>query len=161
MKAHFGRGVTGVALAAALAATATGCSDGTTSPSGAVSQAASAGADLASRAAEAAASASAAVQQQIDGIKDGVDARDAVKLSGQDTDADGRVTVKATARNTTDDAKSFLVQVTFRDSGGNLLDTVAVTVSDVPGGGSKDATARSTRTLSGTVRTEVERAVRY
>ncbi|MFD7552132.1 FxLYD domain-containing protein [Streptomyces sp. NPDC059578] len=154
-----------VALVAGLAATGTGCSDSGGSPSGTVSKAASAaasaGAGLASQAAEAAASASAAAERKIDEVTDGVDARDEVKLSGQATDGDGRTTVEVTAHNTADSTKSFVVQVTFQDSAGNLVDAVAVTVSDVPAAGTKKAVARSTHQLSGTIRTKVDRALRY
>ncbi|MER5494424.1 FxLYD domain-containing protein [Streptomyces sp. LE64] len=161
MNGHVGRSVIGTALlVGCVLGGAAGCSDGG-SPSSTVSQAASAGADLASRAAEAAASAGAAVERQFDEIADGVDARDEVDLAGQATDADGRTTVRVTARNTTQSTRSFVVQVTFDDANGNLLDTVAVTVSDVPAGGTGEATARSNRTLSGEVRTRVERALRY
>jgi hypothetical protein len=162
---HVARAVVGIVLVAGLTATGTGCSDDGTSPSGTVSKAASAaasaGAGLASQAAEAAASASAAAERKFQEITDGVDARDEVKLSDQATDGDGRTTVRVTARNTVDSTKSFVVQVTFRDSQGNLVDTVAVTVSDVAARGTGDAVARSAHQLSGTIRTEVDRALRY
>jgi hypothetical protein len=75
-------------------------------------------------------------------------------------DSAGRATVKATATNPTSAAKTYAVQVDFRDKGGNLLDTVVVTLKDVPAGAAKDATARSNRTLSGDVTADVARAVR-
>lgn len=53
------------------------------------------------------------------------------------------------------------VQLGTPTTSGNLLDAVAVTVSDVAAGGSGKATARSNRDLSGGVKAEVGRAVRY
>jgi hypothetical protein len=66
-----------------------------------------------------------------------------------------------TVTNSASSQKSYAVQVNFRDKSGNLLDTVVVTVSDVAAGASKDATARSNRTLSGDVTADVARAVRH
>lgn len=160
-------GLTGVVALAGL----TGCSDGN-SPSATVSKAASAassvGAEatnavssLASRASEAIASATAEAGRRLDKVKDGVDARDAVRLGTPATDSDGRTTVGITVDNTASSAKSFAVQVNFKDQGGNLLDTVVVTVSDVPAGKSGTATARSTRKLSGEVKAAVGTALRY
>ncbi|GAA3300188.1 hypothetical protein GCM10020295_40280 [Streptomyces cinereospinus] len=74
---------------------------------------------------------------------------------------DGRTTVEVTVRNTTDTAKSFLVQVGFDDPDGTFRDTVAVTVRDVPAGGTGKGTARSTHELPAEVRVTAERAVRY
>ncbi|MER6672269.1 FxLYD domain-containing protein [Streptomyces sp. NPDC000983] len=143
----------GVAVPAALLALAlgglVGCSEDDL-PEGVSSRAASAASALASEA-----------EKQLDGIKDGVDAKDEVRLGDTGTDG-GKVTVPVTVENTDDSTKSFGVQVDFTDSDGNRLDTVVVTVSDVAGGESKEATARSNRDLSGdNVRAEVARAVRY
>lgn len=135
----------------------TGCSDGD-SPSDAVRKAASA----AERATEAWSSATAEAGRRFDEIKGGVDAKDAVRLGTPATGGDGRTTVEVTVRNDSDSAKTFAVQVDFTDKdGGNHLDTVVVTVPDVPAGGSKKATARSNRDLSGEIGAEVGRAVRY
>ncbi|MEU8464034.1 hypothetical protein [Streptomyces sp. NPDC029003] len=142
---------------AALAAGATGCSDGSTTPSDVASKAASAvqsvGADLDSAAAEA--------KKKLDGIKDGVNAKNEVVLGAVEPDADGRSTVPVTVSNTAADKKSFAVQVNFRDGGGNLLDTVVVTVADVAPGAAGEGTARSTRNLSGDVKAETGTALRY
>jgi len=73
----------------------------------------------------------------------------------------GRVTAEVTATNPTSSAKSYVVQVDFRDQSGNLLDTTVVTLDDVPAGGSKNATARSNRSLTGDVKTDVARAARH
>ncbi|MEU5040722.1 hypothetical protein [Streptomyces griseorubiginosus] len=151
------------ALLAALALTGltgltglTACSDGD-SPSSVASKVASA----ASRAGDAVASATAEAGRRFDDIKNGVDAKDDVRLAAPTTAADGRTTVEVTATNRADSAKSFAVQVDFTGQDGKLLDVVVVTVSDVPAGGSGKATARSTHALSGKATAKVSRAVRY
>ncbi|MGH1555736.1 hypothetical protein ACRAWF_39590 [Streptomyces sp. L7] len=111
----------------------TGCSDDS-SPSSVASKAASAVASIGSQATAAIASATAEVGRRLDEVKNGVDAKDAVKLGTPTTDSAGRSTVEVTADNEAGSAKSFAVQVEFKDTGGNLLDTVVVTVSDVPAG---------------------------
>lgn len=116
---------------------------------------------VASRAASAFASATAEAGRQLDDIKGGVDAKGAVRLGGTTTDSDGRTTVEATVENTTDSTKSFAVQVDFRNESGDLLDATVVTVSDVAAGQSGKGTARSTHDLSGDVKAEVARALRY
>ncbi|GAA3807678.1 hypothetical protein GCM10022403_047250 [Streptomyces coacervatus] len=94
-------------------------------------------------------------------MKNGIDATGDVHL-GVPTPADGgRSSVQVTVHNTADSAKSFAVQVNFRDGDGNLLDATVVTVGDVGSGKDGTATARSNRKLSGTIRAEVGRAVRY
>jgi hypothetical protein len=162
------RPVTSAALTAALttvlAVAAAGCSDsgdGGSSPSDLVSQAASAVESIGSQATGAIASATEEAGRKLEEIKGGVDAKSDVTLGTARTDGNGYSTVAVTARNTTDAAKSFTVQVTYKDVNGNLLDTVVLTVSDVPASGSKEATARSNRKLSGEVKTEVTNAVRY
>ncbi|MFC8365067.1 hypothetical protein ACFUIY_34965 [Streptomyces griseorubiginosus] len=151
------------ALLAALALTGltgltglTACSDGD-SPSSVASKVASA----ASRAGDAVSSATAEAGRRFDDIKNGVDAKDDVRLASPTTAADGRTTVEVTATNRADSAKSFAVQVDFTGRDGKLLDVVVVTVSDVPAGGTGRATARSTHTLSGKATAKVSRAVRY
>lgn len=137
------------ALALAGSAVLTGCSDDDT-PSSAVSEAASAAQSLASEA-----------ERRFGDIKGGVNAKDAVSLGDPDIGSDGRVSVEATAENTTDSTKSFVVQINLSDPNGNLLEPVVVTISDVPANQSKKATATGKRDLTGDVRAEVERAVRY
>lgn len=160
-----------VAAVVSLAASLTACSDDS-SPSDAASKAASAAsraASAASRAASAAtqagdalASATAEAGRKFDEFKNGADAKDEVKTDGSvSADSDGRATVKVTASNPTSSARSYVVQVDFRDTGGNLLDTTVVTVDDVAANGSKDATARSNRALTGDVDATVARAVRH
>ncbi|MEV7884999.1 hypothetical protein ACWD3I_07915 [Streptomyces sp. NPDC002817] len=147
------------ALAATVAAAAltglTGCSDDDT-PASVASRAASA----ASQGADVFASATAEVGERFDDIKNGVDVKDDVKL-GTVTTSGGRAEAEVSATNTAGSQKSFLVQVNFTDGDGNFLDSVAVTVSDVAAGSSGKATARSNRDLSGAVKAEVDRAVRY
>ncbi|MEV0910163.1 hypothetical protein [Streptomyces hokutonensis] len=138
----------------------TGCSDDS-SPSSVASKAASAVASVGSQATAAIASATAEAGRRLDEVKNGVDAKDAVKLGTPTTDSAGRSTVEVTADNKAGSAKSFAVQVEFKDTGGNLLDTVVVTVSDVPAGKSGTGTARSNRKLSSDVRAETGTALRY
>ncbi|WP_371680663.1 hypothetical protein [Streptomyces sp. NBC_01276] len=161
------RGAAG-ALLTVLAWGAAGCSDSGGSPSGAVSSAAaavrSAGEAVSSAAAEAgkaAASAAAVAKEKLAEVKGGVNAKEQVTLGPVATDGDGYTTVPVTVRNTDDGEKSFAVQVEFEDEGGNLLDTVVVTVTDVPGKGTGQGTARSTHKLSGTVTALTGTALRY
>ena len=84
-----------------------------------------------------------------------------MRLGTPGVGSDDRARVEVTVDNTDDSARSFAVQVDFTDTGGGLLDTVVVTVRDVPAGESATATARSTHDLPGDVRAEVARALRY
>ncbi|MFF1339408.1 hypothetical protein ACFVYT_16105 [Streptomyces sp. NPDC058290] len=144
------------AVIAALAPGATACS-GDTTPSDVASKAASAvasvGADLNAAAAEA--------KKKLDGVKGGVDAKGDVRLRTPSKDADGHASVRVTVSNTATSTKSFAVQVDFRDTGGNLLDTVVVTLSDVAPGAAGEGTARSNRGLSGDVKADMGTALRY
>ncbi|KRD19033.1 MULTISPECIES: hypothetical protein [unclassified Streptomyces] len=164
--------VRGAALLTGLAALTalTGCS-GDDSPSSVASKAASAAqsvgaqataaaSSLASEASEAFSSATAEVGRKLDGIEGGVDAKGDVKLGTPTADGD-RSAVEVTVTNSVDSTKSFGVEVDFKDSGGKLLDSVLVTVTDVPAGKSAKAIARSHRALSGEVKAEAARAVRY
>ncbi|MFE4665474.1 hypothetical protein ACFRI7_06070 [Streptomyces sp. NPDC056716] len=170
--------VVALLTAAVVAVGTAGCSNSTTPSSvaskaasaassvgseatGAASKAASAAESLASGASDTLASASAEAKDKLDAVKGGVDAAGDVRLGTAATGADGRTTVGVSAHNTTDSAKNFAVEVDFRDSGGNLLDVVAVTVSNVAAGKTGTATATSHRQLTGTVKTEVQRALRY
>ncbi|MFD5446853.1 hypothetical protein ACWDTR_01475 [Streptomyces sp. NPDC003470] len=164
-RAHRAAAVT--VLAAAVLA---GCSDGgdgggggtpTDSASAAVSRAASAASSLASEGSDALASATAEAGRWLEDITSGADVKADVKAGAPETDSGGRTTAAITVRNTAEDTKSFAVQVNFTDTGNTLLDTVVVTVDDVPAGRSGSATARSSHDLSGDVRAVVARAVRY
>ncbi|MCT9075074.1 FxLYD domain-containing protein [Streptomyces fulvoviolaceus] len=156
MAGHRARWGTAAALTAVTAAALTGCSDDTT-PSSVASKAAS----IASKASDVVASATAEAGRRFDDIKNGVNAKDDVRIGTPATASDGRTTVEVTATNTADSSKSFAVQVDFTDGDGKLVDAVVVTVSDVAAGGSGKGTARSTHDLSGEVKTKVSRAVRY
>ncbi|MFF8448664.1 hypothetical protein ACF06Q_13285 [Streptomyces leeuwenhoekii] len=156
-----GAAVLAVALSLALSGCADDDGDSPAEPSDAASRAASAAASLASEASEVLASATAEAGRRIEEITEGIDVRDDVRLGTPRTDGAGRATVEVTARNTAASARSFVVQIDFTDRDGNLRDTVVVTVSGVPAGQSGRATARSTHALSGDVRAEVARAVRY
>ncbi|MFE2534342.1 hypothetical protein [Streptomyces sp. NPDC059371] len=160
-----------VSVVAALAAQLTACSDDS-SPSSTASKAASAASRAASAVSEAAsaateagdalASATAEAGRKFDEFKGGADAKGEVKIDGTASPgSDGRLTVGVTATNPTSSAKSYVVQVDFRDQSGNLLDTTVVSVNDVAAGASKDGTARSNRSLTGDVKTGVARAVRH
>ncbi|MFJ9118891.1 hypothetical protein ACIRJO_25455 [Streptomyces sp. NPDC102394] len=163
------RRCTAVALLMACAvAGVSSCSDSssTTSPArskaaSAASAASSAVASLASQGASALASASAEAKRRLDEVKSGINAKDEVSLGAPASAGDGRITVPVTVHNTANSAKSFVVQVSFNDTKGNLLDTCVVTVGNVAAGKDGNATARSNRKLSGPVRAEVARALRY
>ncbi|MFJ5729049.1 hypothetical protein [Streptomyces paradoxus] len=150
----------GAATALILSAVLAGCG-GDDTPAEAASKAESAVGSIASEAGEAVESVSAEAQQRLDDIQDGVDVKGDVTTGAPVTGSDGRVRTDVTARNTDDSARSFAVQVDFRNADGRLVDTVIVTVDHVQAGQSATATARSTHELSGEVRTEVARAVRY
>ncbi|MFG2370137.1 hypothetical protein ACGFY9_01490 [Streptomyces sp. NPDC048504] len=158
------RGAVRVAAAVTLGLTGlaglTGCSDDST-PASVASKAASAVSSIGAQATGAIASATAEAGRRLDNVKNGVDAKDAVRLATPATDSAGRSTVEVTVDNTDGSAKSFAVQVEFKDDAGNLLDTVVVTVSHVPAHKSATATARSNRELSGGVKADVGRALRY
>ncbi|MFE6094869.1 hypothetical protein ACFQ7M_23310 [Streptomyces massasporeus] len=150
----------GAALALALSAALTGCSSDDT-PSDAASKAESAVGSIASGASEAIESATAEAGRRLDDIQDGIDVKGDVRIGTPVTGSDGRVRAEVTVRNSDDSTRSFAVQVDFKKSGGDLVDTVIVTVDHVQAGESATATARSTHDLSGDVRTDVARAVRY
>ncbi|MEG3630971.1 FxLYD domain-containing protein [Streptomyces poriticola] len=167
MAAHRARRAAGAVLVLVLTTAVAGCGDDEESeppPSAAesaASRAASAAASLASEGADVVASATAEASRWLEEITEGVDVRQDITLGDPERDGDGRTTVEVTARNTSDSARSFAVQVDFTDQDGNLLDTAVVTVDDVAAGESARATARSNLDLAGEVRAEVARAVRY
>lgn len=160
MTTRFARGVGAVLLTAAVVSAAAACTNEGSSPSGTASKAASAVESVASRGGDVAAAASAAAQKKLEGFKNGVNAGKDVK-AGAVTEQGGRATTKITVTNSTDSAKSYIVQINFRDPSGNLLDASVVTVDDVQPGTAKDATARSNRSLTGALTAEVARALRH
>ncbi|MER6629528.1 hypothetical protein ABT301_14995 [Streptomyces sp. NPDC000987] len=155
------RDAAGAVLAALALATTAACSDDSGTPSSTGSDAVSAASSLASEASGVLSSATAEAKRQLNEVKNGVDARDEVKIGRVTTDSAGRATATVTAHNTADATKSFAVQVNFRDTGGNLLDTVVLTIDDVVAGKSAEGTARSNRKLSGQLRAEIAVALRY
>lgn len=148
----------GAALSLALAAVLTGC--GGDNPADSAREAESAVGSIASQASEAVESATAEAGRRLDAIR-GIDVKGDVKVGRPTVGADGRARAEVTVDNTDDTARSFAVQVDFEDAEGRLTDTVIVTVEHVQAGDSATATARSTHDLSGEVRAEVARAVRY
>lgn len=167
-KGAVARRTAGAVLMACAVAGAAGCSNNsgtqpkaTGAASAAASAASSAVASLASQGASALASATAEAKRKLDEVKGGIDVKGDVSLGAPATAGDGRITVPVTPHNTASSTKSFAVQVNFLDSSGNLLDAVVVTVSDVAAGKDGKGTADSHRKLSGSVRAEVARAVRY
>ncbi|MFD7440003.1 hypothetical protein [Streptomyces sp. NPDC059909] len=133
------------AAAVLIAAGGTGCSDTDETPE-----------SLASKASEAIASATA----KLSDIQGGINAKGDVK-AGPTENKDGRAVSEITATNSAGSTTDYTIQVNFKDSDGNLLDAVVVTISDVPAGGSKTGEARSNRDLSGTPKAEITRAVRH
>ncbi|MFE3634823.1 hypothetical protein [Streptomyces cellostaticus] len=166
MTGRWTRAAAGVVLAGAVAVAAAGCSDSDSqkasdAASKAASAASSAASSLASKGSDALASASAEARQKLDGVKNGVKAKDDVTLGTAATGSDGKVTVKVSARNTASSTKSFAVQVNFDDKNGKLQDVAVVTVKDVAAGSTGEATVQSNRKLSGDVHAVVNAALRY
>ncbi|GAA3367982.1 hypothetical protein GCM10020367_64370 [Streptomyces sannanensis] len=155
-------------LATIVAFGAGGCGGGEGAPSKTPSAVASVAesaksviSSAASRASEAIASATASAQQKFNEIKQGVNAKNEVKLGAPTTDSEGRTTTQVSAKNTADSTKSFLVQVNFLNPAHELQDLSVVTIENVAAGKTGTATARSTHKLSGTITVEVGRALRH
>ncbi|GHG61852.1 hypothetical protein [Streptomyces griseocarneus] len=158
------RSAAGLALAAVMLTATAGCSDDSGKPGDGhkiASAASSAAASLASQGAAALASATAEARRKLDEVHNGVDAKGEVTLGTPTTGSDGRATVEVVAHNTADSAKSFAVLVQFKDTDGNLLDAAVVTLSDVAPGKDGKATVHGTHKVSGDIRAEVGRALRY
>ncbi|MCZ0980302.1 hypothetical protein O1L60_18455 [Streptomyces diastatochromogenes] len=101
-----------------------------------------------------------AAQEQMDKVKDGVNATGDV--SAGPTSADGDRTIATiTATNPKDKTADYTIMVTFRDGDGNFLDSVVMNIEGVEPGKSKTGTARSNRTLSGTTKAEISQALRH
>ncbi|MEU6164911.1 hypothetical protein [Streptomyces tanashiensis] len=138
---------TGTALAAtALLVALTGC-DAATDKAG----------EIVSSATAAVAS---AAQEKMNEVKDGVNAGGDVSAGPTSTDGD-RVVSTITATNPKDKAADYTIMVNFRDSDGNLLDAVVLTIDGVEPGKSKTGTARSNRALSGDPKAEIAQALRH
>ncbi|MFI1937483.1 hypothetical protein ACH44C_09820 [Streptomyces purpureus] len=106
------------------------------------------------------ASATAAAASKMAEVTDGIDAKGDVKAGPARADGD-RTTAEITATNPAASTADYTIAVNFRDDGGGLLDTVVVTIDDVPAGQSKTGTARSNRTLSGATTADIGQALRH
>ncbi|GAA3488522.1 MULTISPECIES: hypothetical protein [Streptomyces] len=116
--------------------------------------------EAADKAKESYASASASADEKFKEVKDGTDAKGDVKVGAVKAEGD-RSTAEVTVANKESKEQTYLVQVNFRDAGGNLLDAVVVNVKDVAAGKDGTAVAKSNRSLEGDVKAEVGKAVRH
>lgn len=130
---------------------------GVTGVTGCTEESKQAAQDIVSSATAAAAS---AAQEQMNKVKDGVNATGDVKSGPTKVDGD-RTTAELTATNPTDKNADYTIWVNFRDGGGNLLDAVVMNINGVEPGKSKAGTARSNRTLTGETTAEVQQALRH
>ncbi|GAA1920819.1 hypothetical protein GCM10009837_52480 [Streptomyces durmitorensis] len=146
---------TAAATTALLALSTTACSESD------VDKAKDRAASATAKAGEAVSSATEAAASKMAEVKDGVDAKTDVKVDGPTKSEDNRTAAKITATNSTDKKADYTVSVNFRDSDGNLLDTAVLNISDVDPAKSKSGTARSNRSLSGTPKAEIGKALRH
>jgi hypothetical protein len=150
----------GVAVALTLFGAA-GCSS-TSSAGKSVQSAASA---LASQAAPAVSSAlaaaSAAASSALAGAASSLDVRSDVTAGPVQTASSGRSTSVVEVKNTSGATADFTVVLTFRDGSGTVLDAVIMNIDKVPAGGTGSGTATSHRDLSGTVKVQVDSALRH
>ena len=147
-----------------LAVTALGATSACSSGSkagGVASAAASAAQSAAQNAGQSAlASASAAVSSALASVAGGLDVKKDVTVSEPAAASGGKVSSTVKVTNSTGSQASFLITVSFRDSSGNILDVDPVTVRNVPPGGTATATATSHRALTGTVKAQIDAAIR-
>ncbi|WP_369145212.1 hypothetical protein [Streptomyces sp. R44] len=101
-----------------------------------------------------------AAQEQMNKVKDGVNAGGDVKAGPTSTDGD-RTVADITATNPKDKTADYTIMVNFRDGDGNLLDSVVMNIDGVEPGQSKTGTARSNRSLSGATKAEIAQALRH
>ncbi|MFI8875214.1 FxLYD domain-containing protein [Streptomyces sp. NPDC055243] len=146
---------TAAAVTALLALTTTACSESD------VDKAKDRAASATAKAGEAVSSATEAAASKMAEVKDGVDAKADVKVDGPTKSEDSRTTAKITATNATDKKADYTVSVNFRDKDGNLLDTAVLNITDVEAAQSKSGTARSNRSLDGTPKAEIGKALRH
>ncbi|MFE0133788.1 FxLYD domain-containing protein [Streptomyces sp. NPDC059037] len=147
--------VAAAACTALLALTVTACSEED------VDKAKDTVASATAKAGEAVASATEAAASELEKVKDGVNAKGDVKAADTTKPDGDRTTAEITATNSTDKKADYTISVDFRDSDGNLLDTVVLNINGVGPGDSKSGTARSNRSLSGTPKAEIRRALRH
>ncbi|GAA3111049.1 hypothetical protein ACFQ0X_20675 [Streptomyces rectiviolaceus] len=151
-RTHATRIATATAL---LALTTTACSESD------VDKAKDRAASATAKAGEAVSSATEAAASKMAEVKDGVDAKKDVKVDGPTKTEDDRATAKITATNTKDKKGDYTISVNFRDGDGKLLDTTVLNINDVDPAKSKSGTARSNRSLSGTPKAEIGKALRH
>jgi hypothetical protein len=118
---------------AALLSTLTACSSAPGGPGSAAGSAASSAivsvaSSAASAVQSAAASAASAISSRLAGIRNAVDARGDVSVGEKSMDSSGHVTAAITAANHTSKTVDYAVAVSFKDSAGNLLDAVMMTI---------------------------------
>ncbi|MFF0475108.1 hypothetical protein [Streptomyces sp. NPDC004284] len=101
-----------------------------------------------------------AAQEQMNKVKDGVNATGDVSAGPTSTDGD-RTIATITAANPKDKTADYTIMVIFRDGDGNMLDAVVLNIDGVEAGKSKTGTARSNRTLSGQPKAEIAQALRH
>ncbi|WP_395361443.1 hypothetical protein ACHGLA_17545 [Streptomyces sp. YH02] len=101
-----------------------------------------------------------AAEEKMNEVKDGVNATGDVSAGPTSTDGD-RTVAEITATNPKDKNADYTIMVTFRDAGGNFLDSVVLNIDGVEPGKSKTGTARSNRTLSGEPKAEIAQALRH
>ncbi|AUG77008.1 hypothetical protein CFP65_2156 [Kitasatospora sp. MMS16-BH015] len=161
-------GNAGSAVSSAAAAAQSAASAAASAANGLASSAASAAAgaqsavaSLAGGAESAAASAQSAAASALAGVKDGVDAKADVTLGPVVTGSDGRSDAPVTVTNHATKGYRYSIEVTFKDSSGSVVDAVVVTVPEVAPAAVAQASARSNRTLDGTVTATLGAAVRY
>lgn len=105
--------------------------------------------------------ASSAISSVISSVSGAVDADSDVSLGKVTFTSDGKATVQLTVTNPTASVADYTVSISFQDQDGSLEDAVVVSVDDVPANGKATATATSNRKLSGSIKAEVESAVRH
>ncbi|MFJ2861505.1 hypothetical protein [Kitasatospora sp. NPDC087314] len=153
-------GSAGTAASSAAAAIEQGASAAASAASALASAAGGAGAVISSAEARASAAVSAA-SSAVAGIKGGLDAKGDVSVGAVGTGPDGKAQVELTVTNRGQQSYRYVIQINFTDDSGKLQDATAVTVQDVAAGKSAQATARSNRDLSGSLKAAVANAVRY
>ncbi|WP_455410084.1 hypothetical protein [Streptomyces hiroshimensis] len=129
--------------------------------SGASAVASAAGSAAASAAGSAAASAEAAAEAALANVKGGLNATADVTLGTAVTGSDGRTEVPVNVTNHDSKPRRYTILINFKDQSGNLADAIVLDIPETAAGGTAHATARSNRSLTGTVTVEVRRALRY
>ncbi|MCX4749382.1 hypothetical protein OG455_28390 [Kitasatospora sp. NBC_01287] len=145
----------------AASAAQSGVSQAASAASSAISQAASAANSVSSAGSSALASAQSAASSAVAGATGGLDATGDVTLGQVSTNSSDRAEVVVTVNNHGSQAQRYTIEVGFKNSEGNLLDTTLVTLGNVQPGATVTATATSGETLSGPVMASVVSAQRF